>query len=45
MDILRNIEKKLLIILSDKDKIDISKINNLKGDIRVYVEDIDRKER
>jgi hypothetical protein len=43
MDILRNIEKKLLIILSDKDKIDISKINNLKGDIRVYVEDIDKK--
>ena len=43
MDILRNIEKKLLIILSSKDKIDISKINNLKEDIRVYLQDLDKK--
>jgi hypothetical protein len=43
MDILRNIEKKLLIILSDKDKIDISKINSLKEDIRLYNEDLDKK--
>jgi hypothetical protein len=43
MDVLRNIEKKLLTILSDKDKIDISKINSLKEDIRLYNEDINKK--
>ena len=43
MDILRNIEKKLLTILSDKDKLDISKINILKGDIRLYVDNINKK--
>ena len=43
MDILRNIEKKLLTILSDKDKLDVSKINILKGDIRLYVDNINKK--
>lgn len=43
MDILRNIEKKLLSILNDKDKIDISKINSLKDDIRLYNDDVDKK--
>ena len=43
MDILRNIEKKLLNILSDKDKLDVSKISTLKGDIRLYVDNINKK--
>ena len=43
MDVLRNIEKKLLTILSDKDKIDISKINSLREDIRLYNENLDKK--
>jgi hypothetical protein len=43
MDVLRNIEKKLLTILSDKDKIDISKINSLREDIRLYNEDLNKK--
>lgn len=43
MDVLRNIEKKLVIILSDKDNIDNSKINNLKDAIKIYTEDISKK--
>ena len=43
MDILRNIEKKLLSILNDKDKIDISKINSLKDDIGLYNEYANKK--
>ena len=43
MDVLRNIEKKLLTILSDKDKIDISKINSLREDIQLYNENLDKK--
>jgi len=45
MDILRNIEKKLLTILNNNDKLDISKINLLKGDIRIYVDNIKKKKK